>query len=149
MPTTSIILGVMSLVPSLQEHMSEWVIQWDFFPKSLWVTIILYILQGRSHQPYHPCKPSTPVMCQQLENQCSRVISEGLLRFHTHANYVHLCWKATALARRPSDSIRVFFFLNSQFSLHPFTGALRASPADSTVCVHSCCAIWARSNLLN
>ncbi len=35
----------------------------------------------------------------------------GTLGFHTHANYVHLCWKATALARRPSDSIRVFFKL--------------------------------------
>lgn len=32
---------------------------------------------------------------------------------HTHANYVHLCWKATALARRPSDSIRFFHTHNS------------------------------------
>ena len=67
-------------------------------------------------------------MCQQLENQCSRRVDQrGTLRFHTQANYVHLCWKATALARRPSDSIKflLIFFLNSQFSLHPFPGSVQ------------------------
>lgn len=57
-----------------------------------------------SHRLYHPCKPSTSAICQQPGDHWKA------LRFHTHANYVHLCWKATALARRLSDSIRIFFF---------------------------------------
>lgn len=120
-------------------HWSEWEIRQDLFfcPKTLWVL-----------------KPPTisPVQTQYISNMPAESMQPGdhwkTLRFHTHANYVHLCWKATALARRLSDSIRIFF-LNWRFSLHPFTGALRASLADSTVCVHSCCAIWGLSNLLN
>lgn len=90
LPNLNVILGVLSLVPSLQEHGSEWVIQWDFFPKFLWVTIIVGILNGWSHQPYHPRKTSTSTMCQQLENQCSRVISQGLWGF-THTLTMCIC----------------------------------------------------------
>lgn len=82
-------------------HWSEWEIRQDFFfcPKTLWVL-----------------KPPTisPVQTQYISNMPAESMQPGdhwkALRFHTHANYVHLCWKATALARRRSDSIRIFFF---------------------------------------
>lgn len=99
-----------------------------------------------SHRLYHPCKPSTSAICQQ--NQCSRVIIERLWGF-THTLTMCICVEKPLLWHGGSLTQSGFFFFNWRFSLHPFTGALRASLADSTVCVHSCCAIWGRSNLLN
>lgn len=154
MPTTSVILGVLSRVPSLQEHGSEWVIQGDFFPKFLRVTIILCHFKGWSHQPYHPCKPSNKRKCE-VENESQHVPAAGESMQpgwsardwgFTHTLTMCICVEKPLLWHRGLLTQSSFFFF---FKLTILTASLSWCRADSTVCVHSCCAIWTLSNLLN
>lgn len=95
-----------------------------------------------------PTRPSAQARQPQLQNPGGLMISQGLGGIRTHANDTCICGKeATALAERPPD--RRGLFPGSQISPNPFTGAPRASLPDSSECVHSCCAIWTPSNLLN
>lgn len=95
------------------KSLNEWPSETSFKKKFLPVTLLVGISKGWIHQPCRPCKPSTSPSCQQLEKSMQLGDQWKTLRFHTHANYAHLCWKATALARRPSDSIVFFFFFSS------------------------------------
>lgn len=107
-------------------HWSEWEIRQDLFfcPKTLWVL-----------------KPPTisPVQTQYISNMPAESMQPGdhwkTLRFHTHANYVHLCWKATALARRLSDSIRIFFWTGDSHCI-PLLG-LWGLPLQIPLCVYT------------
>lgn len=114
-PDTAVNLSVSRVWCRLCQNKSlnEWPGETCFKKQILRVTLLFGISKGWIHQPCRSCKPSTSPSCQQLEKSMQLGDQWKTLRFHTHANYAHLCWKATALARRPSDSIVfwVFFFL--------------------------------------
>ena len=122
----SVILGVLSLVSfQCENHLNEWSNE-TCFKSFLWGTI--------TAEPYHTCKPSAWTTCQWPGDQW------GTRRFQTHANYVHLCWKATALARRPSHSIRIFTWIHNSHCIPSLV--LQGLPLQIPLCVYTAAVLY-------